>query len=251
MARLILMFRDKILGSYPLATDGGLTIGRHGSNQVIIDNLAVSGYHARIDPQPEGFTITDLQSKNGVFINHQPVADGKLSHKDEVTIGKHTLLVDLLDEIDVEGTAGDGGGRTGAPSTMDDAQTMILDTSRARQMRGEETPPPEPDFPERDNLTLLSGGQGELALSQRQITIGKNIDADIVVRGLWSLLVGSPAATIVKQAGHYFMSYAGGLIKPKCNGSSVKGTIQLHHEDVVEVGPVKAKIQISKRTAQA
>jgi len=251
MARLILMFKDKILDYFPLATDRGFTIGRHGSNHIIIDNLAVSGYHARIDKQSEGYAITDMQSKNGTFINNRPVTDHLLAHKDHITIGKHTLLVDLLDEFDVDAIAGNGVAHPQSHADANDGQTMMLDTSQGRQLRGEEAPPPpppEPAYAASDNLTILAGGDGALALSQRQITIGTNCDADIVVGGLWSLLVGSPAAIIIRQAGDYFLSYAGGMIKPKRNGTRVKGTIKLHHEDFLEIGPVRLQVQLSKKT---
>jgi hypothetical protein len=86
-----------------------------------------------------------------------------------------------------------------------------------------------------------------MAISQKPITIGKNHDADIVVGGLWGLLLGSPAATIKKQAGDVFLRFNGGLIKPRRNGAGVKGTVKLNHDDIVEVGPVKLQVQLSKR----
>ena len=76
---------------------------------------------------------------------------------------------------------------------------------------------------------------------------GNNDDADIVVTGILAILVGGPAATISKQAGDYFLRYTGGLIKPKRNGMSVKGTAKLNHEDIIDVGPVKLQIQLSQR----
>lgn len=252
MARLILMFKDKVLDYHPLPTDQGLTIGRHGSNHIIINNLAVSGYHARIDSQPKGYTITDLQSKNGTYINNQPVSEHTLNHKDEIIIGKHILVVDLLDEIEAEHLVEGEVAHSVAPGAINDEKTMFLDTAQGRQMRGEEAPPPpppEPEYAERDCLALLAGGEGEVLLSQRRMTIGKNLDADIVVGGIRALLVGSPAVTINKQAGDYFLSYAGGMIKPKRNGNSIKGTIKLNHEDILEIGPIKMQVQLSKRTA--
>ncbi len=247
MARLIYMFKDKILDAFPLTQDQGLRIGRHRSNELVIDNLAVSGYHARVDFQADKFIITDLQSKNGTYVNGEPVTEGTLSHKDTITIGKHSLLVDLLDEIQIDQEIGEGVARTGGSSTLSDKKTMLLDTSHGRQMRGEEAPPeppPEPIRPDNDNLSFLSGGEGEIALSHKKISIGKNSDADIVVGGIWALLAGSPSATINKQAGDYFMHYNGGLIKPKRNGASVKGSVKLNHEDIVEVGPIKVRIQL-------
>jgi pSer/pThr/pTyr-binding forkhead associated (FHA) protein len=246
------MFKDKVLDIFPLSSNQGASIGRHHSNRIVIDNLAVSGYHARIDCQGESVSITDLQSKNGTFVNNEPVSEGALDHKDTIIVGKHALVLDLYDELDVDASAGQKAPSSGAPSAMSEEKTMFLDTSHGRQMRGEEAPPPaspEPVYAENDNLFFLSGGQGELTLSQKQVTIGKNKDADIVVGGFWGLLAGSPAAMISKQAGDYFLRYSGGLIKPKRNGTGVKGTIKLNHEDVLELGPVKVQVQLRKRAA--
>jgi pSer/pThr/pTyr-binding forkhead associated (FHA) protein len=250
MSQLVLKFRDRTLGGFSLIDRKKLSIGRHQSNDIIIDNLAVSGYHARIDAKQDGFVITDLQSKNGTYLNNGPITEAYLNHKDIISIGKHSLVVDLMGEIDVE-VAAPGTSPEGAPPSFSDDQTMSLDTSYARQLRGEDAGPQdtiaETIHPERDILCFLHGGEGELELSQKPISIGNNDDADIVITGLWSIIVGGPAATINKQAGEYFLRYNGGLIKPKRNGVSVKGTVKLNHEDIIDVGPVKLQIQLSQR----
>ena len=129
---------------------------------------------------------------------------------------------------------------------------MFLDTSHGRQMRGEEPPPPpppEPVYADSDRLRFLDGGEGELALTQSQLTIGKNKDADIPIGGFWGMLVGGPAATISKQAGDHFLRFSGGLLRPKRNGVGIKGTVKLNHEDILEIGPIKLQVQLRKRAA--
>jgi predicted component of type VI protein secretion system len=249
MARLIFKFKDRILNVYPLPQNRPFTIGRRPGNDIVIDNLAVSGHHARIEDHGEGYALVDLQSKNGTFLNGDPVNESPLRHQDVVIIGKHTLVVDLTDSIEVDEHV-DQVGDPGAPASFIEDQTMLLDTPVARQRRGEEIPPPpppEPEHPDTDLLTILSGGAGELTLTHKPITIGKNSDADLVIGGLWGLLTGGPAVTINKQAGDVFLRFNGGLIKPKRNGASVRGTVKLNHEDIVDVGPLKIKIQLSKR----
>lgn len=52
---------------FPLS--GVFTIGRTGDQSLLLkDDLAVSGNHARIEPAPGGYAITDLESRNGTFI---------------------------------------------------------------------------------------------------------------------------------------------------------------------------------------
>jgi pSer/pThr/pTyr-binding forkhead associated (FHA) protein len=251
MSQIVFKFKDKILGGFSLIDRKKLAIGRHPSNDIVIDNLAVSGYHARVEAKQDGFVITDLQSKNGTYLNNEPVTEACLNHKDIISIAKHSLVVDLMGEIDVGAAVGSVTSPESTPSSFSDARTMALDTSDERRLKGEEPAPEdtiaEQYYPERDILCFLQGGEGALDLSQKSVSIGINEDADIVITGLWSIIVGGPAATINKQAGDYFLRYNGGLIKPKRNGESVKGTVKLNHEDIIDVGPIKLQIQLSPR----
>ena len=253
MARLVLKFKERTLGVYPLLNHRPLTIGRRPDNDVVIDNLSVSGCHARIEDCGDGFVVVDLQSKNGIFLNGEKVSEGPLQQQDVVTIGKHTLVADLTESLDIDQPDGPEPSRPQMPGSFNDNQTMLLDPPETRQMRGEGLPQPpaaETVYPQIDQVTVLAGGDGDRTLSHKPFTIGRNSDADIILTGLWGLLSGNPAATIGKQAGDVFLRFNRGLIKPKCNGASVKGTIRLNHEDIVDVGPVKIRIQLSKRPSQ-
>ena len=68
MARLILMFNNQVVKEHPLKKES-ITIGRNDDNLITIDNLAVSGYHARIDSAGSDYILTDLQSTNGTFVS--------------------------------------------------------------------------------------------------------------------------------------------------------------------------------------
>ena len=70
MARLILMFNKQVIEEYALMEES-ITIGRNEDNTISVDNLAVSGYHARIDKAGDDYILTDLQSTNGTFVNDE------------------------------------------------------------------------------------------------------------------------------------------------------------------------------------
>jgi pSer/pThr/pTyr-binding forkhead associated (FHA) protein len=91
MARLILMFNNQAVKEYPLMKES-ITIGRNEGNVITVDNLAVSGYHARIDAVGKEYILTDLQSTNGTFVNDKKVVSHKLVHGDNIIIGKHRIL---------------------------------------------------------------------------------------------------------------------------------------------------------------
>ena len=94
MARVILVFNKQVVRDYPF-TKENMTMGRADENDIVIDNLAVSGYHARIDKVGNAYILTDLQSTNGTFVNDKKIVSYKLRHKDKITIGKHLLFFAL------------------------------------------------------------------------------------------------------------------------------------------------------------
>ena len=54
MPVLTLKFKDTKINEYRLQEGGNLTIGRRDANNIVIENLAVSGFHAKIDSIDSG-----------------------------------------------------------------------------------------------------------------------------------------------------------------------------------------------------
>jgi hypothetical protein len=72
--------------------DGG-TIGRSRDCDIVLDDVGVSRRHAEIRPGPQGWTLADLGSTNGVTLNGQDVAGVQSLHAgDRVELGS-TLIV--------------------------------------------------------------------------------------------------------------------------------------------------------------
>jgi predicted component of type VI protein secretion system len=240
MAKLVLMFKNKMLNAFPLDEGKGLTIGRHPENDIVIQNVAVSGHHARIDRRGGQIQLIDLNSKNGTFLNGKAVRKGMLKDGDTIVMGKHSLRVDWTDAMD-----GEPADAAYEPGPIDLSSTIIMDSHPEVRSGAASLAEARPAV---DCLSFLSGGQGEIALS-RQVTIGKNNDADIVVNGAMALLIGAPAVIISRQTGGYFLRFAGGWIKPKHNGKSIRGTVKLNHEDIVDIGPIRVQVQLNGRAA--
>jgi len=228
MPVLILKFKDNPVATYDVKPGQSLTIGRLEDNTIVIENLAVSGHHAKIDAVGEGYLLTDLQSKNGCFVNERIVTSHWLQHGDLVSIGKHVLEFAYKEEEPRPALA--------TPGQRD--QTMVMDTGRHRDMvaRGSaEKVGTENDKPI-GMLSYLAGGEGEVKLSRKLTKIGKDAGNDIVVSGL---TVGQTSATISKRPNGYVLSYVSGLSKPKVNGKAVKQAVTLNEFDVIEIGSVK------------
>lgn len=86
----------------------GLSIGRSESNQVQIDDTAVSAKHAEIvieesDGKPV-YLIRDAGSTNGTFLNEQKVDRQPLQHKDVIRVGWNNFVFIDEDERDFEKT---------------------------------------------------------------------------------------------------------------------------------------------------
>ena len=236
MPTLTLKFKENIIREYDFQKDKPLTIGRNDSNDVVIENLGVSGHQAKIDQMEDGFLLTDLKSTNGTFVNEELVSSTWLKHGDVILVGKHTLVFAYR-----EGEARP----ESVPEGMD--QTMIMDTEEYRSLLEKNIPEPaiqQPSAPEPSGtLSFLAGGEGEIELSKKLTKIGKQSTCDIVISGL---TVGKIAATISKRPAGYYLSYVGGMAKPKINGKTVKESAKLDEFDVVEIGPLKAEFIFQK-----
>ena len=95
MARLIIREGPNRGTAYELVDDS-VTIGRDPANSIQIPSEAVSRHHAVLTRTPgdggEAWTLTDLESKNGVLINRKRVQRARLNAGDEIRLGDCVLL---------------------------------------------------------------------------------------------------------------------------------------------------------------
>jgi pSer/pThr/pTyr-binding forkhead associated (FHA) protein len=87
----------------------GLSFGRAASNQVQIDDTAVSTNHAEIvieesDEGKQVYVIHDNGSTNGTFLNEQKVECQPLRHKDIIRVGWNNFVFIDEDQRDYERT---------------------------------------------------------------------------------------------------------------------------------------------------
>jgi len=230
MARLILMFNKQVIKEYPLLRES-LTIGRKPDNTIVIDNLAVSGYHCRMDFNGTDHLLTDLQSTNGTFVNDKKAVSHKLKHGDNVIVGKHVLL--FLDAEKEEEVA------SKLDQQVDPDQTMILDTASQRELLAKQTVPAAGGRlgEKRGILSFIDGSKlGEVELKKKLTRLGKSGNSEIKLSGL---LMSPTMATISKRPAGYTITFTGGLLKLKVNGEVVKESTSLRDFDTIELGPYK------------
>jgi pSer/pThr/pTyr-binding forkhead associated (FHA) protein len=252
MAKLYVRFEqsDQVLQEVPL-TQATATIGRLPDNTVRIDNLAVSGHHARISWEQDHYVLEDLGSLNGTYVNNERVGKATLKHGDNVKIGKH--LVEFKHEGPVPAFAGAVKAGPAAPKL--DA-TMLLDTKQAREQLADKNQPAgsgplgisrpawmsDPFAAAKDRIGLLNilagkTDQEKYVLTGKMTMIGKSSMASIKLKGLFA---PNTAALISKRDNKYFIAPSESKAKVRINGEDVIGQRELSAGDIIEVGKVKA-----------
>jgi pSer/pThr/pTyr-binding forkhead associated (FHA) protein len=227
MALLTLKFKDLPLKEIDLAGNSK-TIGREPANDIVVENLLVSGYHARIDPAGRDYVLTDLQSKNGTFVNGERVTSSKLKDGDQVLIGKHTLVF-TLDPAEVQED----------PKLTE--ETMFVQVAQGDADPAEARPLPQSlestavSIERPAVLAFVSGGRGEHEIKRKLVKLGKGEEADIPIGGLFTPKV---AATISRRPTGYHLSPAG-RTKIKVNGAQIGGSHRLREFDKIEIGPAR------------
>jgi pSer/pThr/pTyr-binding forkhead associated (FHA) protein len=67
------------------------TLGRRPYNDVVIDNLAVSGEHAAVQMMGDEVFLEDLNSTNGTYVNGKSIKRQQLRHGDTIEVGKYKI----------------------------------------------------------------------------------------------------------------------------------------------------------------
>jgi transcriptional regulator with GAF, ATPase, and Fis domain len=120
MSAKLIAISGALKGTIFALAEGEIVIGRESANPVCLNDLSVSRRHCLIKHDPtraahktgpsettnpaataleSGFTIIDLESFNGTFVNGVPVKEQALAHGDQIAVGDVVLLF-LLHETD-------------------------------------------------------------------------------------------------------------------------------------------------------
>ena len=66
--------------------------GRHPDSEIFLDDVTVSRRHAEFHREGESFTVSDVGSLNGTYVNRDRIDRVRLNDGDEVQIGKYRLV---------------------------------------------------------------------------------------------------------------------------------------------------------------
>jgi hypothetical protein len=88
---LLLVKRGPNAGSRFLLDSDLTTVGRHPGSDIFLDDVTVSRRHAEFYRHSAGFTVRDVGSLNGTYVNRERIEETDLSDGDEVQVGKFRL----------------------------------------------------------------------------------------------------------------------------------------------------------------
>src|SRR5919112_5789674 len=90
MGKLVVSLDGVVIKEVQITKDK-TTLGRRPYNDIVIDNLAVSGEHAVLQMTGNEVHLEDLNSTNGTYINGKAVKKQLLQNNDTVEIGKYKI----------------------------------------------------------------------------------------------------------------------------------------------------------------
>jgi hypothetical protein len=90
MPKLIVSIDGVVVKEVQLTKDR-TTLGRRPYNDIVIDNLAVSGEHAVMQMSGADVHLEDLASTNGTYVNGKAIKKQQLVHNDTIEVGKHKI----------------------------------------------------------------------------------------------------------------------------------------------------------------
>ncbi len=89
---LLVVRRGPNSGSRFLLDSDTTTAGRHPSSDIFLDDVTVSRRHAEFVRTADGFSVRDVGSLNGTYVNRERIDEAALAGGDEVQIGKYRLV---------------------------------------------------------------------------------------------------------------------------------------------------------------
>lgn len=201
MPKLIVSIDGVVIKEVQL-TKERTTLGRRPYNDVVIDNLAISGEHAALQMTGGDVTLEDLNSTNGTYVNGKAIKRQVLQNGDTVEVGKYKIK--FVNENEAPGFD----------------KTMLVKP-------GEMFAAAAPSEAASGSLRVLSGAAAgrEVALTKVVTTVGKP---------------GVAVASITRRQSGFVVAHVEGAGIPALNGAPISSEpVALKSGDVIELAGTK------------
>ena len=219
MPKMIVSIDGVVIKEVQLTKDR-TTLGRRPYNDVVIDNLAISGEHAVFQMTGNDVFIEDLNSTNGTYVNGKAAKKQQLHNGDTVEVGKYKIKF-------VHEVAGDGFEKTmmvkSGPGGLAASAPHPAPAPSGLGALGARAPQPMASSSGQASIKVLSGAAAgrEVPLTKVVTTIGKP---------------GVAVAAITKRQHGFVVHHVEGAGNPSLNGAPI-GTdpVSLKNGDLIEL----------------
>ena len=216
MGKLVVSLDGVVIKEVQITKDK-TTLGRRPYNDIVIDNLAVSGEHAVLQMVGGDVFIEDLNSTNGTYINGKAIKKQLLTHNDTVEIGKYKIKYLVDESNDYEKTMIMRPGSNAAAGASQPAHASHAAADSHFGPLG--TPAPVQPA----SIKVLNGAAAgrEVVLTKVVTTVGKP---------------GVQVASITRRPNGYAFAHVEGASRPSVNGVPLVGdSVPLRNGDVIEL----------------
>src|SRR5689334_2709555 len=215
MGKLVVSLDGVVIKEVQITKDK-TTLGRRPYNDIVIDNLAVSGEHAVLQMVGSDVFIEDLNSTNGTYINGKAVKKQLLTHNDTVEIGKYKIKYLVEDGTEYEKTM------IMRPGMQVPTGTVPAAATGARNSSFGALGIPSGNVPQATIRVMNGAAAGrEVVLTKVVTTVGKP---------------GVQVASITKRPAGYVLAHVEGAARPAVNGNPLVGeTVGLKNGDVIQL----------------
>ncbi len=207
MPKMIVSIDGVVIKEVQLTKDR-TTLGRRPYNDIVIDNLAVSGEHAVMQMLGNEVHLEDLNSTNGTYINGKAVKKQLLQNNDGIEIGKYKIK--FINEAAAAGFEKTAVYKADSMASATPTQSAPTAHAGLETVRG-------------SAIKVLSGAAAgrEVALIKVVTTIGKP---------------GVAVAAITKRPHGFVVAHVEGVNKPTLNGTTIGAEpVALKNGDVLEL----------------
>jgi pSer/pThr/pTyr-binding forkhead associated (FHA) protein len=229
MGKLVVSLDGVVIKEVQITKDK-TTLGRRPYNDIVIDNLAVSGEHAVLQMVSSDVFIEDLNSTNGTYINGKAIKKQLLTHNDTVEIGKYKIKY-LVDEgADYEktmilrpATASSAAALSGAAFAAHTQSAELSHVTAGPAAGSGGAAWGASAIVQPASIKVLNGAAAgrEVVLTKVVTTVGKP---------------GVQVASITKRPNGYAFAHVEGVNRPSINGAPVVGdSVPLRNGDVIEL----------------
>jgi pSer/pThr/pTyr-binding forkhead associated (FHA) protein len=212
MPKLIVSIDGVVVKEVQLTKDRS-TLGRRPYNDIVIDNLAVSGEHALLQMSDGRVTLEDLGSTNGTHVNGKPVVSQVLANDDLIEIGKYKIR--FLDSDSAAARSPDHAG----PSAHEGRGVLALDTDPVAGAYALDASGPR--------VRVINGTSAgrEMVLTKVVTTLGKP---------------GVAVASITRKPHGFDLAHVKGQYVASVNGVGIDaGPITLKNRDQIDLGGIR------------